>query len=180
MADFLFDGTAKTITEPAGAGNTSYDVERDIYSAWKRWVTDDEGSKYLEAFSVEGGTPIGATGLFTGTTFILVNDWKIKAASHDHILTLTGNLFSDDNVLSVSTSGYSVLINVVSSIGAQGISTGSALTAAQDTKLTELYQVNALDSVNAVTLPKDEGDLTTGSITIDIVDNGSTRTLTRQ
>ena len=71
MADFLFDGINKIISEPPGIGDTVFDVKSDIYSAWKRWMVTDEGALYPPAFSIEGGTPIGSTGLFTGSTFPL-------------------------------------------------------------------------------------------------------------
>lgn len=121
MPDFLFDGPNRIISEPAGVGNTTFELQRDVYSAWKRWVLNDDGRKYPQAFQVEGGNPIGSTGLFTGKTILLVNGWKIQAAAHDHQLLLIGNLFSDDGVVNVPTPNYSTSIFVVSSTSAQGI-----------------------------------------------------------
>jgi hypothetical protein len=123
MADFIFDGDTKRITEPVGSGDTVFDVDRDIYSAWKRWTQIGDNSKYLPAFSVEGGTPIGATGLFTGTTFILTNGWKIVAADHAHQCILNGNLFSDDGVVSDHTQSKDATIFVNASVAAQGVAT---------------------------------------------------------
>jgi len=140
VADFLFDGTTRLITEPAGAGNTTFDVERDLYSAWKRWVAAGN-TEWEVAFAVEGGTPIGATGLFTGVTFILVNGWKVIGASHDHQLTLVGNLFSDDGVVSVVTPGHTVGISIVASTAAQGISSGSGLSAEEAAKLDRVSRI---------------------------------------
>lgn len=121
MADFIPDGPNKIIQEPPGSGDTTFEVNRDLYSAWKRWVQTGDGDQYLPAFTVEGGTPIGATGLFTGTTFILINGWKVRAASHDHQLLLNGNIYSDDGIVTVSpvSGNTNVLIN--SSVAAQGI-----------------------------------------------------------
>ena len=127
MADWIFDGPNKIITEPAGSGDTTFNVDQEIYSAWKRWVATEVGARFDAAFSVEGGTPIGATGLFTGTTFILINGWKLRAASHDHQVTLIGNIYSDDGIVSVSTPGFSTNIFVSGTVGAQGISTGSGV-----------------------------------------------------
>lgn len=122
MADFLFDGPNKIITEPAGAGAlTQFDVDRDIYSAWKRWA--DDNAQFLPAFIVEGGTPIGATGLFTGTTFILTNGWKIKPADFDHQLLLNGNIFSDDGIVGVPADTASATVVINASTQAQGVST---------------------------------------------------------
>ena len=135
MADFQFDGTNKLIIEPPGTGNTSFDVERDLYSAWKRWILLSDNAKYVAAFEVEGGTPIGSTGLFTGTTFVLINGWKVRGADHAHQLFLSGNLYSDDGVVSSPNPSFSVEIFVNSAVAAQGINTGSGLTTEQDTIL---------------------------------------------
>lgn len=125
MPDFLFDGPNKVMFEPAGAGDTTFDLERDLYSAWKRWVQSGVGAQYLTAFTVEGGTPIGATGLFTGLTVIMTNGWRVRPAEHDHQLNIVGNLFSDDGVIAVPSIGaFNTTVNLVTSIGAQGISTG--------------------------------------------------------
>lgn len=126
--------------EPSGSGDTSFEVSRDLYSAWKRWVALSDNSKYPPAFAVEGGTPIGATGLFTGTTYILVNGWKVKAAAHAHQLTLLGNLFSSDGVVSVPSATNSTVF-VSASVAAQGVNASGA-TEAQlaeiNTKLNKL------------------------------------------
>lgn len=135
MPDFTFDGPNRLIIEPAGSGNTSFDVERDIYSAWKRWVQAGSGAQYLNAFVVEGGTPIGATGFFTGSTFILVNQWKLRGADHTHQLFLNGNLYSDDGIVTSPNPNFSVEVFINSSVAAQGVSTGGALTSAQETAL---------------------------------------------
>ena len=134
MADFLFDGPNRLILEPASASaGTTHDVTRDIYSAWKRWLRQSDNAKYLAAFSVEGGTPIGATGLFTGTTFVLLNGWKLKPVDVDGQTFIDGNLYSADGVASVpaDSASRSMVFNV--SVAAQGIST----TPSASTGLTE-------------------------------------------
>lgn len=126
MPDFLFDGPNKLAIEPAGSGDTTFDVERDLYSAWKRWVETGAGAQYLPAFSVEGGTPIGATGVFTGATVLLINGWKVRPADHDHQLTLNGNLFSDDGIVSVPALTAAATVFVSATVGAQGVSTSGS------------------------------------------------------
>lgn len=126
MADFLFDGENKVITEPAGSGDTVYDVGNDIYSAWKRWVLSGLGSGYAAAFIIEGGTPIGSTGLFTGTTYILTNGWKIRPANHNHLLTLNGNIFSDDGIVTVPALTANATVFINSSVNAQGVAVSGA------------------------------------------------------
>jgi hypothetical protein len=135
MADFIFDGPNLLIIEPAGSGNTTYDVQRDLYSAWKRWVAAGSGAGYPDAFSIEGGTPIGATGLFTGTTYIMTNGWKVQPANHDHQLLLVGNIFSDDGVVIVPPATAKTSVQIISSTTAQGIATGSGLSSDQENAL---------------------------------------------
>lgn len=179
MADFIFDGPNKLIIEPAGAGNTVYDVRRDMYSGWKRAILSGSIPQYLPAFSVEGGTPIGSTGLFTGTTFILVNGWKVRGADHNHQLFLEGNLYSDDGVVSSPNTSFSVEVFVNSSVAAQGIATGSGVPQEVQDQIAELWRLRGLDISNPVTVTATEE--TAGDITLDITgDNTTTNTLTRQ
>ena len=179
MPDFLFDGPNKLIIEPAGAGDTSFDVGRDVYSAWKRWVESGSGAGFINAFQVEGGTPIGATGLFTGSTILLVNGWKIQAANHDHQLTLVGNLFSDDGVVSVPPATASATVFVSATVGAQGITSGSGLDATQQAQLAEIWRILGLDAANPMTVTPTQR--TAGAIDQTISGDGeTTTTVTRQ
>lgn len=179
MADFLFDGVTKIITEPAGAGDTTFEVARDLYSAWKRWAQLIDNAKFDQAFLVEGGTPIGATGLFTGTTFILTNGWKVKPANFDHQVLLNGNLFSDDGVVTVPADTASATVFINSSVAAQGIATGSGVPADVQQKIEELWQMRGLDVANPVTVTPSQEQ--SGSIDIAISGDGeTTSTATRQ
>ena len=123
MADWDFNGIDRIIKEPnIGSGNLTWEIERDIYSAWKRWAQDN--AQFEPAFTVEGGTPIGATGIFTGKTVILINGWKLEAGDWDHLSFVTGNLFSDDGVDVVPNQNFSASLKTFGSVNAQGISTG--------------------------------------------------------
>jgi hypothetical protein len=181
MADFLFDGTNKIIKEPVGANNTNFDVGRDIYSAWKRWVTSGNG-QYDYAFTVEGGTPIGATGLFTGTTYLLVNNWKIMPADHNHQLTLNGNLYSDDGIVSVANPVGQSTVFISSSVNAQGVSTASVQQDTLNTMnilLEELHRIQGLDANNPMVITPTQR--TAGSIELELSGDGETiTTVTRQ
>lgn len=147
MSDFLFDGDNKVITEPAGSGDTSFEVVRDVYSAWKRWVNGGAGTPFLRAFTVEGGTPIGNTGLFTGTTFVMVNGWRIRPANHDHQLILIGNIFSEDGVISIPALTANTNLFISATVGAQGISTGGGLSSTDQQSL-----IDARDNARAANL----------------------------
>lgn len=181
MADWIFDGANKIIKEPVGSGNTNFNAERDIYSAWKRWVSSGNG-EYLQAFIAEGGTPIGATGTFTGKTLLLTNGWKLMAANHDHQVIINGNLFSDDGVVSIANPTGSSTLFITSSVNAQGVATGGVQQAVLDSinfKLQEIYQLQGLDVNNP--LVGNENQLSTGTIDIEITgDCDGTTILTRQ
>ena len=123
MAEWTFDGTNKVIKEPLSTGDTTHEIPRDVYSAWKRWVQSGN-AQYDQAMVIEGGTPIGATGLFTGYTVVLVNGWKLMGGDWDHQTILLGNLYSDDGVASVANPSWNANIFISASVAAQGVATG--------------------------------------------------------
>jgi len=173
MADWLFDGPNKVVYEPSGSGDTSFNVERDLYSAWKRWVSSGEGSRYTAAFSPEGGTPIGNTGIFTGKTIVLINGWKVRAANHSHQVTLNGNLFSDDGVVSVPTQSFNATIFVNSSVAAQGVAISGA-TAEQTTLMQTILDIlEADEEIRTATYRKLHKDTKTPLVTKSVTRNGN-------
>lgn len=72
-----------------------------IYSRWKEWVAAGNAG-YLPAFRTIGGDPIGG-GVEVGAYFFLRNDlgWKIQPKGHTHELTITGNLYPENEALPV-------------------------------------------------------------------------------
>lgn len=94
MAKVTFDGVNKLII--INFGETSIDVAVDIYGDWKEWVLQDDNAKYTVAISAIGGDPIGG-GRYLGSTFFLENDWKIRPYEGNHVLTVTGNLYTRDS-----------------------------------------------------------------------------------
>ena len=90
-----FDGPNKLIL--INYGETEIDVEIDIYSGWKEWMTSSETAMFLPAIRVVGGDPIDQT-RSVGGTFFLINGWKIRTWSGDHALIVSGNLYSDDGL----------------------------------------------------------------------------------
>lgn len=88
-----FDGINKLIL--INPGETTLDVQTDIYSAWKEWVRLDDYLKYYPPIGTVGGEPtIGDERL--DVTYFLINGWKIKPYSGDYDLVLTGNIFDVD------------------------------------------------------------------------------------
>lgn len=112
-----FDPTTKRIILDSASANAI-----DIYSDWKEWVALSDNAKYLPAFRVVGGDPIGG-GLYVASYFFLLNDWRVRPMESNHNLTITGNLLVDGGgVPVVSTLGtYQVNVNYTVPVQAQGI-----------------------------------------------------------
>lgn len=123
MADPTFDGANKTIT--LGAGVTAVDAKRDLYSAWKRWVTTSVGSQYDVAFdNAFGGNDVGG-GKFVAGYFIFRNDlgWRIVPDTANHELTITGNLYAAAPATAMFSvpGAYTIPIYLDRSVNAQAI-----------------------------------------------------------
>jgi len=93
----VFDGPNKTIY--VNEGVTTLDVQVDIYSAWKEWITNSPEnplpSAYLRAITAIGGDPITDT-QNVGITYFLENGWRIQPAASKNAYTLTveGNIYT--------------------------------------------------------------------------------------
>lgn len=88
-----FDGIHKIIY--IAEGESTIDVQDDIYSAWKEWVQVADNAKYIQALSAVGGDPITDT-QFLGTTYFLENGWRIRPYDADdpYLLAIDGNIFT--------------------------------------------------------------------------------------
>jgi hypothetical protein len=89
-----FNGPSKTIT--LAAGQTTVSVA-EMYSRWKDWVMQSDNAKYLDAFRVVGGDPLGG-GVFATINVFIRNDygWRIKPPEQDIDIVLVGNLYPED------------------------------------------------------------------------------------
>lgn len=85
-----FDGANRRIIVAPTAD--SIDVKIDLYSSWKEWMRLYDNSKYLPAFRVIGGDPVGG-GQYAGDIYFLINGWQIVV---DHTIKVTGTLYHDD------------------------------------------------------------------------------------
>lgn len=73
-------------------------VKEDIYSDWKEWMLGYDGlinAKFLQTGRAVGGDPLPGN-RFLGSTFFLVNGWKVKLADGDYRLTVNGNLYTEE------------------------------------------------------------------------------------
>jgi len=91
-----FDGPNKLIL--VNDGVTELDVRVDIYSDWKEWMLGHDGivpARYIDAVENIGGQPLPG-GRVVGSTFFLVNGWRIKPYSGSYRLSVTGNLYTTE------------------------------------------------------------------------------------
>lgn len=88
-----FDGVNKLIL--VNEGETSLDVQTDVYSDWKEWAQTENNLKYFEPLSTVGGEPT-IEGQRLDVTYFLINGWKIKPYSGTYDLNIVGNIFDVD------------------------------------------------------------------------------------
>ena len=116
MSVVTFDGDQLLIIVDNGV--TEIDVKIDLYSDWKEWVKIGDNAKYLQAMRAVGGDPLpGSKAL--GSTFFLMNGWRIRPYEGSHTLTVNGNLYTEEGESPyISTLGsYNIMvISVVSSL----------------------------------------------------------------
>jgi len=133
-----FNGPSKLII--VNNGETSLDAETDIYSAWKRWVTQLNNAEFLQALRTVGGDPIGG-GQEVSPYFFLLNGWRLRPYEGDHQLTVDGNLYVDGggNPFTPTVGAYNVLVNLVTSSKSitttVSVSTGSGLSVDEHNQL---------------------------------------------
>jgi len=143
-----FDGPNKLIL--INEGVTDIDFRTDIYSNWKEWMGARVNAQFLEAVSVVGGDPLPGSRIL-GSTFFLENGWKIRSWEGDHILTITGNVFSrdgDDPVLP-PLGDFKVTVNFnTSTLVEGGRSVGAELGIDSVIQIDEVWKIHGLDISN--------------------------------
>jgi hypothetical protein len=88
----IFSGITKQIIVKPSI--SELDVKVDLYSEWKRWVVEDNNTKFLSAFRTFGGDPT-ITGQFAPSYFFLTNNWRVVVDSGDE-LSVGTNLYTDE------------------------------------------------------------------------------------
>lgn len=92
-----FDGDNKLIL--VNEGVTELDVLEDLYSDWKEWlISNYDGlypSRYIDAIESIGGQPLPGS-RFVGSTFFLINGWRIKPHWGTYTLVINGNLYTTE------------------------------------------------------------------------------------
>lgn len=155
-----FDSVNKLIL--VNNGVTELDWKADVYSAWKEWVQLDshkDNAAVPPAIRAIGGDNITADGTRTvGSTFFLINGWRIKPWGGDYRLSILGNVYTEEgNPIYVPVEGnykivieqtLSSLVEVVTLDGT-GSGGGTAPTAEQVAKA--VWGAAALDNVGTGT-----------------------------
>jgi hypothetical protein len=173
-----FDGVTKTMF--INSGVTEINVEIDLYSDWKEWVSLRDHTKFDFAMRNVGGDPLPG-GQFLGGTFFLSNGWRILL---DHGVNFTGNLYTDEgdspfmvsNGVQLSTSTVSNLIDRI------GVPTGTEIASDVRTELTvELANMDTTVSSRASQTSVDAVDIllntVDGKVDIVTVDIGNILTM---
>lgn len=94
-------------------GETEIDIQNHVYSAWKRWLIVDDNCKYVQAMRTVGGDSLTTTKSL-GSTFFLMNGWRIKPPEEDTVLNIIGNIYHDDGipVLTTTIGDFNSLVTV--------------------------------------------------------------------
>jgi len=146
MADAIFDGNNLNIILP---NIGSFDVQKELYSAWKDWVQISDNSKFPPAFDTTGGDNVGG-GQRIAPYFFCRNDlgWKIKMPQADGEIVVFGNLFprSSNLTLFEQTSGFDAFLRLEVSTRAIVVEVGTS-------GVTEQDKQDIIDGVWNKTLP---------------------------
>tara|TARA_R110002153_G_scaffold147333_1_gene298549 strand:+ start:950 stop:1414 length:465 start_codon:yes stop_codon:yes gene_type:complete len=112
MPNATFDGANLHISLPSTG---SFDVEGDLYSAWKEWIATSDNAKYPPAFDTTGGDSVGADQQ-VAPYFFCRNDlgWRIKMPTDNGEIIMSGNLFPRDpsTTLFEQTVGYDAFLRL--------------------------------------------------------------------
>jgi hypothetical protein len=92
MSIASFDGNTRIMSLNVGVINFTVSL---LYSDWKRWAALGDNAKFLPAFRYVGGDPT-IPGQYLGSTYFIMNGWKIRPYNADHTLIVDGNLFTED------------------------------------------------------------------------------------
>ena len=88
-----FDGPNRLIL--INEGETSIDMQTDVYSDWKEWAVLEQNLKYSPPLNTVGGEPtVGIERL--DVTYFLINGWKFKPYAGSYDFQIVGNVFDVD------------------------------------------------------------------------------------
>lgn len=127
-----FDGPNKIII--VNPNVYELDVKIDLYSDWKEWMMGDDGlvnSKFLPAMTAIGGQPLPGD-RFVGSTYFLINGWRIRPWTGDYRLIVNGNLYTEEGenpfLPALGDANVTIVQTVSTLVETIGIDTGSSVT----------------------------------------------------
>lgn len=154
MAVATFDFTNLIITLPSG--QTSVDVESEIYSEWKRQllVGPTSNASAPPAFRSIGGDPL-TPGIEAGAYFFIQNQdgWRIKPPEEDITVFLNGNLAPEDSakpVVAPTTGAFTALIVNLQPV-TQNVD--AILVQAQNAEYNGVVRIDPVSGVSGTTYP---------------------------
>lgn len=127
----IINGSTKIISIATGVTNIS--VAIDLYSNWKEWVMIANNACFLPAFRAVGGDPLPGE-QFLGSTYFLINGWKIRPQEANHNLSVVGNLYCEDGSSPfIPTLGnYNVIVTSTTSNIVQAVNISGSGVSASD------------------------------------------------
>lgn len=148
----------------------------EIWSAWVNW--HEANSQWELAFRQVGGDDLGG-GLSIPPYFFLLSGWRVRPMEQSHTLVLTGNLFVDGGGTPIvqTLGNFNVSAQYTVPVQAQGISTGSGLTADQANMLADLAKLHGLIVGNPLVVTATTREA--GDVSQTIVSTDSATTVTR-
>tara|TARA_R110002012_G_scaffold202065_1_gene371108 strand:- start:896 stop:1393 length:498 start_codon:yes stop_codon:yes gene_type:complete len=153
MPDALFDGDNLHISLPSIG---TFDVEINLYSAWKEWLAASDNAKFPPAFDTTGGDNVGG-GQEIAPYFFCRNDlgWRIKMPEANGEIIVSGNLFprNPNAALFEQTAGYDAFLRLEVSTRAVVIERDtSGLTVSESNALQSLQSGVNIATINSVTV----------------------------
>lgn len=174
-----FDGPNKLIL--VNFGELTLDFKQDVYSTWKDWKAEPNHANkgFLEALSAVGGDPLPGNRLL-GTTYFLENGWRMQTWNGDHILDVTGNVFTRTGVdpFIPITEKFTVTINLTTSAIVEAIETGALVGFDTTQEVNELWKLHGLDINNPLTVTGTSRTASPVTQTIEETTPGGTTTTT--
>ncbi len=113
---YTFDGVNKIISFDI---LTIYLDVRDMWSRYSDWLAASGSNRqYLPAMRTVGGDALPGSKQL-GITYFMLNGWKVRPFSADHVFTVNGNIYSEDgsSPFTSAIGAYNVtIINTVSNL----------------------------------------------------------------
>jgi hypothetical protein len=160
-----FDGVNKLIL--VNEGETTIDIQTDVYGGWKEWSLQRDNIKYEKAFTSLGGDPI-TDSTFVGDTYFLENGWRIQPWSsfNGYILDVVGNIYTREAGQNPVNPTPNVSVLLTRANITETAIVGGATT---ENRLLEIWQILGLDAANQQTIQ--DTSITVGGITLSITQN---------